>query len=82
MTLAAQLDKLRTDLAEKIPADAQTVMHAQTQQLRDSAIMNGVIKVGERLPDFALANAAGNIIESKDLLARGAVVLTVFRGSW
>jgi peroxiredoxin len=41
-----------------------------------------VPKVGDPLPPFALKNVAGAEVGSSDLLAMGAVVLTVFRGSW
>ncbi len=51
MELATRLVKLRQELSQNILADAQVVMHAQTQQLRDSAIMDSVIKVGARLPE-------------------------------
>ena len=32
--------------------------------------------------DFALGNARGQVVRSADLLNRGTVVLTVFRGHW
>jgi peroxiredoxin len=44
--------------------------------------MDRVIKVGDRLPAFALQNAFGQEVRSSDLLANGPLVLTVFRGSW
>jgi peroxiredoxin len=44
--------------------------------------MDGVIKVGDRLPDFALKNSHGQEVQSADLLVKGPLVLTVFRGSW
>ena len=39
-------------------------------------------KPGDPLPEFALKNADGVEVLSSDLLAKGAVVLTVFRGVW
>ena len=48
----------------------------------ESNIMDGVVKVGDRLPGFALPNAFNETIESSELLAAGPVVLTVFRGVW
>ena len=44
--------------------------------------MAGVPKVGDPLPAFALKNVDGAEVRSADLLAQGAVVLSVFRGSW
>ena len=57
-------------------------MLAATDALRASGIMDRVIKVGARMPAFALHNQSGALIRSEDLLARGAVVLSVFRGHW
>jgi peroxiredoxin len=57
-------------------------MHRATEELRASGIMERVIKVGDRLPAFALPNAYGQDVRSADLLANGPLVLTFFRGSW
>jgi len=57
-------------------------MHHATDDLRSSGILEGVIKVGDRLPAFALKNAFGEEVRSSELLASGPLVLTVFRGTW
>lgn len=82
MSLARKLDAIRASGAKRIPAEKRAVMGAALQALRDSGIESGFIKVGDRLPDFALGNARGQVVRSADLLNRGTVVLTVFRGHW
>ena len=82
MSLAERLDAIREAGAKRIPADKRAVMGAATQAIRDSGIESGYIKVGDRLPEFALDNARGQVVRSADLLNRSAVVLTVFRGHW
>lgn len=82
MSLAEQLDKIRAGAVKRIPPERLAVMHRATDDLRNSGIMNDVIKVGDPLPPFALPNADGTEVRSQDLLARGAIVLSVFRGSW
>jgi peroxiredoxin len=57
-------------------------MHRAIEELRASGIMDRLIKVGERLPSFALPNAYGQEVGSGDLLAKGPLVLTFFRGAW
>jgi peroxiredoxin len=57
-------------------------MHRATDDLRASGILDGVIKVGDRLPPFALQNAFGQEVRSSELLANGPLVLAVFRGTW
>jgi peroxiredoxin len=38
--------------------------------------------VGDRAPDFELRNALGDEVRLSELLARGPVVLTFYRGAW
>ena len=82
MSLAKKLDEIRAGAVKMIPEDRLAVMHRATDDLRASGIMERVLKVGDRLPDFALKNTEGDEVRSSDLLSQGAVVLTVFRGSW
>lgn len=82
MSLEEKLAQIRDGATKRIPAAALATMHAATETLRNSGILDGVIKVGQPLPPFALVNADGVEVSSEDLLARGAVVLTVFRGHW
>ena len=82
MSLAKKLDAIREAGAKRIPAEKRAVMGAAQKALRDSGIASEFIKAGDRLPDFALVNAQGQVVRSANLLNRGAVVLTVFRGHW
>ena len=82
MTLAAELDKVRGQMAEVIPPDFLKIIQRVTDDLENSNVVGGAIKVGDTLPAFTLKNAHGNNISSADLLADGALVLTVFRGHW
>jgi hypothetical protein len=82
MTLATTLEAIREASAKRVPADKAAIMHQATEELRSSGIMDGVIKVGDALPPFALPNANGQEVRSADLLAKGPLVLTFFRGSW
>ena len=82
MSLEEKLAAIRAAGAERIPAEKRAIMGQATQDLRESGIMDGVPKLGDPLPAFALKNADGVEIRSPDLLAKGAVVLTVFRGVW
>ncbi len=80
--LAERLETIRQGADKRIPPDKRAIMHRATADLRASDIMDRVIKVGDPLPAFALTNAFGQEVHSSDLLAKGPLVLTVFRGSW
>jgi len=40
------------------------------------------LKAGDMMPDFALPDSEGRIVSSRDLLDRGPLVLSYFRGDW
>ena len=82
MALEDTLRGMREASAKRIPADKAAIMHRATEELRSSGIMDRVIKTGEPLPPFALPNASGQKVRSAELLAKGPLVLTFFRGSW
>jgi len=82
MSLKEKLDEIRAGAARMIPPDKLALMLAATDALRRSGILDGVIKVGQPLPAFALPNARGETVSSASLLVQGPLVLTVFRGHW
>jgi hypothetical protein len=82
MTLDEKLATIREAASKRHPRERQAVMHRATEDLRASGILSRVIKVGDKLPPFSLHNAYGREVNSSDLLARGPLVLTVYRGSW
>ena len=45
-------------------------------------MLSKVIKVGDAMPAFCLSNTRGETVNSDDLLARGPLVMTFFRGYW
>ena len=82
MALEDTLRGIREASAKCIPADKAAIMHRATEELRASGTMDRVIKVGDRLPGFGLPNAYGREVHSSDLLVRGPLILTFFRGAW
>lgn len=82
MSLAEKLAEISAAGAKRMPEEVRATMGKATQELRESGIMDKTIKVGDTLPPFSLENANGEMVSSADLLSKGAVVLTVFRGHW
>ncbi|MCH7565895.1 MAG: redoxin domain-containing protein [Gemmatimonadetes bacterium] len=82
MGLSEQLERIREGAAERIPADSIAVMHRVTEELRTSGIMDRVLRVGDRMPAFHLENTRGETVSSADLLAKGPLVVSFFRGKW
>lgn len=82
MSLEEQLAVIRESAAQRIPANSLAVMHRATEQLQASGLAEQALGVGDSLPTFALVNQNGREVRSDDLVARGPLVLTFFRGMW
>ena len=82
MTLQEKLDAMRDASKARIPPEARAIMQRSVDDLRASGIMNRIARAGELAPDFTLPNASGRQVGLKELLARGPVVLSFYRGRW
>ena len=82
MSLEDKLAATRAASAGRIPPDRQAIMHRATEDLRKSGILERITPVGSPAPAFELANHDGRRVSSAELLARGPMVLSFFRGSW
>jgi len=82
MTLTETLQSIREASAKRIPPERAAIMHRATEELRASGIMDRVIRVGDKLPAFALPNSYGQEVRSAEVLAKGPLVLTFYRGAW
>ena len=82
MSLEEKLAAIREAGAKRMPEEVRAVMGAATKELAESGILDTCIQVGDTLPAFSLTNSRGETVNSADLLAKGLVVLTVYRGEW
>ena len=82
MSLKEKLHEISKQSGGKIPDDVQDKMRQATAELKDSGQAERALKVGDKMPAFSLADTNGNIVNSADLLQKGNLVLTFFRGVW
>ena len=82
MGLQERLDAIRTGFEKKAPPQALELMHRATRDLAEVVAREPGPGVGDKAPAFRLPDQDGNVVESADLLARGPLVLTLFRGHW
>ena len=81
-TLAEKLNEIREGAKQRIPEEVRAIMGKATNELRESGIMNRALKDGDNLPSFELPNRDGEMVLSADLLQRGNLILTFYRGVW
>jgi peroxiredoxin len=83
----ATLDALKADfIAGKFPLkpsrEQLAAMDRATAELIDSGQAQRARKAGDRAPEFTLQDPEGKPVASRDLLQRGPLVLTFYRGIW
>jgi len=82
MSLQDKLDAFKADFEKKAPPEAIAVFHKSTDELIAGRQAERALKAGDHAPAFVLPDADGGKVSSKDLLAKGALVVTFYRGAW
>ena len=87
MTLQARLDAFKADFQSgKPPYNAPPQVHATMKKATDALIASGqaerALKAGDKAPEFTLHDPDGNPVSSVELLAKGPLVLSFYRGVW
>ncbi len=76
------LNELRSQLKDMLPSNALATFDNDAEQLEQNQSLILKLNKGDKAPDFSLVNAIGEIIKLSDLLQKGKVVLTFYRGAW
>ncbi|MCA8300247.1 AhpC/TSA family protein [Burkholderia seminalis] len=87
MSLQDKLDAFRANFEAggppyNAPSHIHEPMHRATRELTESGAAEKALKVGDRAPTFTLKDAEGTSYSSTDLLARGPLIVTFYRGVW
>ena len=82
MSLEQQLAAIRAGATKRIPPESLAIMHRATEQLQQLGLVQRALGVGDHMPEFSLRGQAVNVVRSSDLLTRGPLVITFFRGVW
>ena len=87
MALQDRLDAFKADfeagrLALKPPKEALAIMHRGTAELIQSGQAQRAKKAGDAAPEFTLLDPEGKPVASRDLLAKGPLVVSFYRGVW
>jgi peroxiredoxin len=87
MSLQDKLDAFKADFKAgkppfNAPPEIHPIMERATAELIASGQATRAIKAGDRAPQFQLKDQNGNEISSADLLAKGPLVVTFYRGVW
>jgi len=82
MRLQDRLDEYKRNFLETAPPESVNLMQRATEDLKNSGILDKVLKVGASAPKFSLPDENGSLVELRGLLAKGPVVISFYRGVW
>ncbi|RYF05920.1 MAG: AhpC/TSA family protein, partial [Deltaproteobacteria bacterium] len=87
MSLQAKLDAFKADFQAgkppyNVPPAVIETMHRATAELIASGAAGRALKAGDKAPAFTLNDPDGKPVALADLLARGPLVVSFYRGVW
>ena len=82
MSLKAQIDAYNVQKDAKLPADVLALMNTTNEELIAQHIKDNALQIGQKVQNFSLANHNGENIELADLLKKGPVIISFYRGGW
>ncbi|KAL7930158.1 thioredoxin-like protein [Trichoderma chlorosporum] len=81
-TLASQLAATAEGVKQNAPAPILAAINESVADIKATFDKSAVIQAGTTLPSFKLTNALGQEVTSESLLAKGAILITFYRGEW
>ena len=79
MTLQEELNALRTKAAKGLAAQGHDYF---VKDINQSGRLNQVPEKGDLAPSFVLPDDKGNLVSSEELLKRGPLIVSFYRGDW
>jgi len=80
--LQEQISAFQQQMLPQIPKEILETFEKTTTDLVRSGIAERSLHVGEKAPDFTLTTAQGEQVKFSEILKKGPVVVTFYRGGW
>lgn len=81
-TLKDRLDARSAEAAKAIPEEIRSEFAKGIKVVEESGILKSAKQVGDRAPEFTLRDPLGKQVRLSDLIKKGPVILTWYRGGW
>ncbi len=82
MSLREDIERFTEQMAKDMPQKIRSIMQEETDRLAESGVTDRSLGVGDKAPSFTLPNVAGKRVSSAELLAKGPLVVSFYRGGW
>jgi peroxiredoxin len=73
---------MREKAAKNLKPEVAQLLERHIDELRGPRATNRPLKAGNVMPTFTLQDLDGNRVSSADLIARGPLVVSFYRGTW
>lgn len=80
--LAEELAEFLKTVSGNLPPETLKTMARVIEEFKTSGVESRALKVGAKAPPFRLRSSQGEWVSSSDLLARGPLVISFYRGGW
>jgi peroxiredoxin len=77
-----ELEEFRQKSSKSSPPERTRAFEEGIEAVRKSGATDKALKVGDKAPEFELPGANGKKVTLSELIARGPVVVTWYRGGW
>lgn len=81
-TLSDRLAAMREKAVRNLKPEVAHLIERHIDELRGPRTTNRPLRAGDIMPAFTLQDLDGNRVSSAELLARGPVVVSFYRGTW
>ena len=82
MSLHQKISSMEKEFFQQAPEAVRTMMVAAMEGLKRAGIDKNSFRKGDRAPDFTLPDGDGTMVSSVELLAKGPLVVSFYRGGW
>ena len=82
MSLATDLSTLKDRANARMPKEQSHTISKSIEDFMQTWNPANAINVGQPFPDFSLSDATGKQVSMKELLAKGPLLISFYRGGW
>lgn len=82
MKLQEKLDAMKKELIGSKPPEIVDIMSQEVENLVNSGIADKATQAGDAMPAFTLPDERGNLVSSRELLSKGPLAISFYRGIW
>ncbi len=82
MELNKRIEDMQKEMLSGIPEETLETIMTENKKIIMSRIEEGALKAGQKIPEFRLNNHLNGTVHSAELLGKGPLIISFYRGSW